>query len=92
VTLQINGEEVRLIPVRKAHTDGDTLVQFSTHDALAVGDYFCTTGYPVVDLNNGGTLQGILPSPWQGRELIVLRKFYCIGSLLLHLFKGESAA
>ncbi|HWV15782.1 MAG TPA: MBL fold metallo-hydrolase [Cellvibrio sp.] len=60
VTLHINGEEVRLIPVRKAHTDGDTLVHFSGHDALAVGDYFRTTGYPVVDLNNGGTLQGIL--------------------------------
>lgn len=60
VTLRLNGEEVRLIPVRQAHTDGDTLVQFVAHDALAVGDYFRTTGYPVVDLNNGGTLKGIL--------------------------------
>jgi glyoxylase-like metal-dependent hydrolase (beta-lactamase superfamily II) len=60
VTLHLNGEEVRLIPVREAHTDGDTLVQFVTHDALAAGDYFRTTGYPVVDLNNGGTLKGIL--------------------------------
>jgi len=60
VTLHINGEDVRLIPVRQAHTDGDTLVQFTEHDVLAVGDYFRTTGYPVVDLNNGGTLKGIL--------------------------------
>ena len=60
VTLHLNGEEVRLIPVREAHTDGDTLVQFVNRDALAAGDYFRTTGYPVVDLNNGGTLKGIL--------------------------------
>lgn len=60
VTLHINNEDVRLIPVRKAHTDGDTLVQFTEHDVLAVGDYFRTTGYPVVDLNNGGSLKGIL--------------------------------
>jgi glyoxylase-like metal-dependent hydrolase (beta-lactamase superfamily II) len=60
VTLHINGEDVRLIPVRNAHTDGDTLVQFTENDVLAVGDYFRTTGYPVVDLNNGGSLHGIL--------------------------------
>ena len=60
VVLHLNGEEVKLIPVRQAHTDGDTLVQFVKHDVLATGDYFRSTGYPVVDLINGGTLQGIL--------------------------------
>lgn len=60
VTLHLNGEEVRLIPVRSAHTDGDTLVQFAKQDVLATGDYFRSTGYPVVDLNNGGSLRGIL--------------------------------
>ncbi|WP_176256757.1 MBL fold metallo-hydrolase [Derxia lacustris] len=60
VTLHLNGEDVRLLPVRSAHTDGDTLVQFANHDVLAVGDYFRTVGYPVVDLNNGGSLRGLL--------------------------------
>ncbi|HEY6528593.1 MAG TPA: MBL fold metallo-hydrolase [Cellvibrionaceae bacterium] len=60
ITLHLNGEEIRLIPVRTAHTDGDTLIQFTEHDVLATGDYFRTTGYPVVDLNNGGSLKGIL--------------------------------
>ncbi|WP_051378636.1 MBL fold metallo-hydrolase [Derxia gummosa] len=60
VTLHIDGEDVKLIPVRAAHTDGDTLVQFVKHDVLAVGDYFRTVGYPVVDLNNGGSLRGLL--------------------------------
>lgn len=60
VTVHIDGEEVRLIPVRRAHTDGDTLVHFVNHDILAIGDFYRTVGYPVVDLNNGGTLKGLL--------------------------------
>jgi glyoxylase-like metal-dependent hydrolase (beta-lactamase superfamily II) len=60
VTIHLNGENVHLIPVRNAHTDGDTLVSFEKHDILAVGDYFRSVGYPFVDLDNGGSLAGIL--------------------------------
>jgi cyclase len=60
VSIHVNGEDVRLIPIRNAHTDGDTLVSFSNHDILAVGDYYRGVGYPFVDLNNGGSLKGIL--------------------------------
>lgn len=60
VTLHVNGEDVQLIPIRAAHTDGDTLIRFVKHDALAVGDYYRAVGYPRVDLVNGGTLDGLL--------------------------------
>lgn len=60
VTLHLNGEEVQLIPIRAAHTDGDTLVRFPNHDLLVVGDYFRSVGYPFVDIINGGTLEGLL--------------------------------
>jgi cyclase len=60
VTLHINGEDVQLIPIRAAHTDGDTLIHFPKQDALAVGDYYRGVGYPRVDLNSGGTLDGLL--------------------------------
>jgi cyclase len=60
VSIHVNGENVRLIPVRNAHTDGDTLVSFPKHDILAVGDYYRSVGYPYVDINNGGSLAGIL--------------------------------
>jgi cyclase len=60
VSIHVNGENVRLIPIRNAHTDGDTLVSFAGHDILAVGDYYRSVGYPFVDLNNGGSLAGIL--------------------------------
>lgn len=60
VTLHLNGEEVQLIPMRVAHTDGDTLVRFVRHDILAVGDYIRSVGYPRVDLANGGSMRGLL--------------------------------
>jgi hypothetical protein len=46
--------------VRTAHTGGDTLVAFRKHDAHApaVGDYYRSVGYPIDDINNGGSLSG----------------------------------
>jgi cyclase len=60
VTFHMNGETVHLIPVRSAHTDGDTLVYFENNDVLMTGDYFRTNGYPNIDLNNGGSVEGML--------------------------------
>jgi glyoxylase-like metal-dependent hydrolase (beta-lactamase superfamily II) len=60
VTIHLNGENVRLIPVRNAHTDGDTMVSFPGHDILAVGDLYRGVGYIYVDLKSGGTLTGLL--------------------------------
>lgn len=60
VSIHIDGEDVRLLPIRNAHTDGDTLISFTNHDILAVGDYYRGIGYPYVDFKNGGSLTGIL--------------------------------
>jgi glyoxylase-like metal-dependent hydrolase (beta-lactamase superfamily II) len=60
VTIHLDGENVGLLPVRNAHTDGDTLVSFPEHDILAVGDFYRSVGYPIADLNNGGSLNGLL--------------------------------
>ena len=60
VSIHLNGEDVRLLPIRNAHTDGDTLISFTYHDILAVGDYYRGVGYPYVDLKSGGSLAGTL--------------------------------
>src|SRR5690348_12218171 len=60
VSIHLDGENVRLIPLRNAHTDGDTLIRFTNHDILATGDCYRGIGYLYVDLNNGGSLPGIL--------------------------------
>ncbi len=62
MTLQLNGEEVRIIPLPPSHTDGDTAVKFVTADVLATGDVFRSVGYPNIDRANGGTLVGMLQS------------------------------
>ncbi|MES3007972.1 MAG: MBL fold metallo-hydrolase [Pseudomonadota bacterium] len=60
ITIHLNGEEVMAIPVPPAHTDGDSYIYFTTSDVLHTGDVFRTTGYPFIDLANGGTLQGTI--------------------------------
>jgi glyoxylase-like metal-dependent hydrolase (beta-lactamase superfamily II) len=55
-----NGEGVRLIHQPSAHTDGDTIVQFHGSDVIATGDVFSTTTYPIIDVQNGGSIQGII--------------------------------
>lgn len=60
ITIHLNGEEVYAFPVPPAHTDGDTFIHFRDSDVIHTGDVFRTTAFPVIDTNNGGTLQGTL--------------------------------
>jgi cyclase len=60
VTFHMNGEEAELIPIQRAHTDGDTLVYFHAANALMTGDFFRSIGYPNIDRVNGGSLNGMI--------------------------------
>jgi glyoxylase-like metal-dependent hydrolase (beta-lactamase superfamily II) len=60
VTIHMDGEDVHLIPIRRAHTDGDTLVYFPNNDVLMTGDYFRSLGFPNIDRTNGGSLNGMI--------------------------------
>ena len=60
VKLRLNGEIVDLIPVRAAHTGGDTMIRFENADVIMIGDFYRNYGYPFIDTNNGGTLKGVL--------------------------------
>ena len=60
ITLHMNGEEVRLIPVPAAHTDGDTMIHFVKANVLMTGDFYRSAGYPNIDRANGGSLKGML--------------------------------
>jgi glyoxylase-like metal-dependent hydrolase (beta-lactamase superfamily II) len=60
VTLHMNGEDVQLIPVPVAHTDGDTMVRFPGVDVIMTGDFYRSVGYPNIDRANGGTLNGLV--------------------------------
>jgi glyoxylase-like metal-dependent hydrolase (beta-lactamase superfamily II) len=43
-----------------AHTDGDSVVYFRHNDILATGDVFTTTGYPMIDVQRGGSINGVV--------------------------------
>ena len=58
--IHMNGERIHLIPLRAAHTDGDTGVYFEVADVLMTGDVFRSIGHSYFDLANGGTLTGMV--------------------------------
>jgi cyclase len=60
VTIHMDGEEVQLIPIHRAHTDGDTLVHFVNNDVLMTGDYYRSVQFPNIDRTNGGSLDGMI--------------------------------
>ncbi|MGD0130836.1 MAG: MBL fold metallo-hydrolase [Bryobacteraceae bacterium] len=51
-------EGIQAIHQPAAHTDGDSFVFFRRSDVVSAGDIFVTTGYPIIDLARGGSLQG----------------------------------
>ena len=55
-----NGEPVFVIHEANAHTDGDSIVLFRKSDTIAVGDLFTPGRYPVIDVERGGSVQGLL--------------------------------
>ena len=55
-----NGEALVITHVPAAHTDGDSLVHFRRSDVLVTGDVFTPGRYPVIDLQRGGNIQGLI--------------------------------
>ena len=60
VKIHMNGETVEFIPVRAAHTGGDTIVKFTNANAIMIGDFYRNFGYPYIDIGNGGSLKGLI--------------------------------
>ena len=59
-TLHVNGEEVVVFHVAPAHTDGDAIVWFPKANVVHMGDTFFSTFYPIVDLESGGSIDGMI--------------------------------
>src|ERR1051325_4488940 len=55
-----NGEGVQLVHAPKAHSDGDSIVVFRGSDVIAAGDVYLTESYPIIDVERGGTINGIV--------------------------------
>jgi cyclase len=55
-----NGDGVQIVHIAGAHTDGDSIVYFRGSDVIAAGDLFVTDTYPFVDVQHGGTINGVI--------------------------------
>jgi glyoxylase-like metal-dependent hydrolase (beta-lactamase superfamily II) len=53
-----NNDAIELFWEPNAVTDGDSLVHFRGGDVIVSGDIFTTKQFPMIDLANGGTVQG----------------------------------
>jgi cyclase len=56
--MHFNGEAIILYHEEKAHTDGDSVILFRGSDVVVTGDIFTPEGYPFIDLERGGSVQG----------------------------------
>jgi len=60
MSVRMNGEEVMLLHVHNAHTDGDAFVYFSESNVLHMGDCFFNERFPYIDLGSGGSIDGAI--------------------------------
>ena len=67
----LNGEPVIVYHQPAAHTDGDSIVLFRHSEVISAGNIFSTTSYPVIDLEKGGSVQGIIDGLNQILDLAV---------------------
>jgi hypothetical protein len=55
-----NGEAVIVYHAPAANTDGDSFVYFRHSEVISAGNLFSTISYPMIDLEKGGTIQGVI--------------------------------
>ncbi len=60
VSFHFNGEEIRVIHYPAGHTDGDSVIFFTTSNVIHMGDDFFAGRFPFVDLDSGGSVEGLI--------------------------------
>ena len=58
--LHFNGERIDLLHFGPAHTTGDAAVVFRGRNVVHMGDVYNNSGYPFIDADNGGELDGMI--------------------------------
>ena len=60
VTVHLNGEDIRALHFPAGHTDGDSIIFFPKSNVVHMGDDFVTYGFPFIDVDSGGSVDGII--------------------------------
>ena len=66
-----NGEAVIVYHAPAANTDGDSFVFFRHSEVISAGNLFSTVSYPVIDVANGGSIDGVIAGLNQILDLAV---------------------
>ena len=59
LSVHFNGEEIRAIHYPHGHTDGDSVIFFTSSNVVHLGDNFFAGRFPFVDLESGGNVEGL---------------------------------
>src|SRR5579864_6789252 len=60
VTVHLNGEDIRALYLPAGHTDGDSVIFFPKSNVVHMGDDFVTYGFPFIDVDSGGSIDGMI--------------------------------
>jgi glyoxylase-like metal-dependent hydrolase (beta-lactamase superfamily II) len=60
VTVHLNGEDIRALYCPAGHTDGDVIIFFPKSNVVHMGDDFGTYGFPFIDVDAGGNINGMI--------------------------------
>jgi cyclase len=60
VTVHLNGEDIRALYFPAGHTDGDSIIFFPHSNVVHMGDDFVTYGFPFIDVESGGSINGMI--------------------------------
>ena len=60
VTVHLNGEDIRALHFPAGHTDGDSVIYFPKSNVVHMGDDFVTYGFPFIDIDGGGSIDGMI--------------------------------
>ncbi len=59
LSIHFNSEEIKVMHFPNGHTDGDCIVFFTGANVVHMGDDFFVGRFPFVDLNSGGSVDGL---------------------------------
>lgn len=68
--LHFNGQDIALLHVHNAHTDGDAFVYFAQANVLHMGDTFFNGRFPYIDIGSGGSVQGLLDAIAKAKMIV----------------------
>jgi glyoxylase-like metal-dependent hydrolase (beta-lactamase superfamily II) len=60
VSFHVNGDELHVFHVDPAHTDGDSIIHWKGANVFHMGDLYFSGGFPFIDLDSGGSIDGVI--------------------------------